>query len=61
MDPVAKIKITQPVVEMDGDEMTRIIWSEIKTKVRNPSRPQQSCPCLVQLMATLVSRSHICI
>ena len=27
---MAKIKVTNPVVEMDGDEMTRIIWKEIK-------------------------------
>jgi len=25
-----KIKVTNPVVEMDGDEMTRIIWKYIK-------------------------------
>ena len=25
-----KIKMTTPIVEMDGDEMTRILWSWIK-------------------------------
>ena len=25
-----KIKVSNPVVEMDGDEMTRIIWKMIK-------------------------------
>jgi isocitrate dehydrogenase len=30
----SKIKVTQPVVDMDGDEMTRIIWQWIKEKVR---------------------------
>ena len=25
-----KIKMTTPLVEMDGDEMTRIIWKMIK-------------------------------
>lgn len=25
-----KIKVTNPIVEMDGDEMTRIIWHLIK-------------------------------
>ena len=25
-----KIKVANPVVEMDGDEMTRIIWKAIK-------------------------------
>ena len=29
-----KIKVTGPVVEMDGDEMTRIIWHIIRDKVR---------------------------
>lgn len=29
-----KIKVKNPVVELDGDEMTRIIWQDIKDKVR---------------------------
>src|SRR3984885_12950383 len=33
---MAKIKVTNPVVEMDGDEMTRIIWQEIKAKFIHP-------------------------
>ena len=28
--PIKKITVTNPVVEMDGDEMTRIIWKQIK-------------------------------
>lgn len=28
-----KIKVKNPIVEMDGDEMTRIIWQEIKDRV----------------------------
>ena len=28
-----KIKVANPVVEMDGDEMTRIMWKQIKEKV----------------------------
>ena len=28
-----KIKMTTPLVEMDGDEMTRILWSMIKEKL----------------------------
>jgi len=28
-----KIKVANPVVDLDGDEMTRIIWDEIKKKV----------------------------
>ena len=27
---MAKIKVKNPVVELDGDEMTRIIWAKIK-------------------------------
>jgi isocitrate dehydrogenase len=33
---MSKIKVKNPVVEMDGDEMTRIIWSEIKNKLIHP-------------------------
>jgi len=28
-----KIKVNNPVVDIDGDEMTRIIWQMIKEKV----------------------------
>ncbi len=31
-----KIKMTTPLVEMDGDEMTRIIWQSIKDELLNP-------------------------
>ena len=33
---MAKIKVLNPVVEMDGDEMTRIIWQFIKDKLILP-------------------------
>jgi isocitrate dehydrogenase len=33
---MAKIKVTNPVVELDGDEMTRIIWKFIKEKLILP-------------------------
>ena len=33
---MAKIKVKNPVVELDGDEMTRIIWSFIKDKLIKP-------------------------
>lgn len=29
----SKIKVTQPVVDLDGDEMTKVIWKWIKDKV----------------------------
>ena len=31
-----KIRVTNPVVELDGDEMTRIIWQDIKDKLVTP-------------------------
>ena len=31
-----KIKMTTPLVEMDGDEMTRILWKMIKDELLNP-------------------------
>ncbi|KAK6204824.1 uncharacterized protein RJT21DRAFT_11403 [Scheffersomyces amazonensis] len=31
-----KIKVKNPIVELDGDEMTRIIWQRIKDKLINP-------------------------
>ena len=33
---MAKIKVENPVVELDGDEMTRIIWKFIKDKLIHP-------------------------
>jgi isocitrate dehydrogenase len=29
MTIMAKIKVAQPVVELDGDEMARIMWSKL--------------------------------
>ena len=31
-----KIKVINPVVELDGDEMTRVIWQFIKEKLILP-------------------------
>ena len=31
-----KIKVKNPIVELDGDEMTRIIWNFIKKKLILP-------------------------
>ena len=33
---MSKIKVKNPVVELDGDEMTRIIWDFIKQKLILP-------------------------
>ena len=35
-DTVHKIKVVNPVVELDGDEMTRIIWAFIKDRLIHP-------------------------
>src|SRR5919106_6600739 len=34
--PMSKIKVANPVVELDGDEMTRVIWQFIKDKLILP-------------------------
>src|ERR671916_381746 len=34
--PMAKIKVNNPVVELDGDEMTRIIWKQIREQLILP-------------------------
>ncbi len=34
--PMSKIKVANPVVDLDGDEMTRIIWKMIKDKLIFP-------------------------
>ena len=33
---MSKIKVKNPIVELDGDEMTRVIWSFIKNKLILP-------------------------
>lgn len=33
---MGKIKVVNPVVELDGDEMTRIIWQFIKDRLIHP-------------------------
>ena len=45
-----KIKVKNPVVELDGDEMTRIIWSFIKQKLILPYLDRKS---------TRLNSSHI--
>ena len=32
-----KIQMTTPLVEMDGDEMTRVLWQQIKTSCSCPT------------------------
>ena len=33
---MSKIKVKNPIVELDGDEMTRVIWEFIKNKLILP-------------------------
>ena len=33
---MSKIQMKTPLVEMDGDEMTRILWAEIKEQLLEP-------------------------
>ena len=33
---MAKIRMTTPLVEMDGDEMTRVLWKMIKDILLEP-------------------------
>ena len=33
---MSKIKVKNPIVELDGDEMTRVIWDFIKSKLILP-------------------------
>ena len=35
-----KIKMTTPLVEMDGDEMTRILWQYIKDVITSICRSE---------------------
>ncbi|MCJ1312160.1 Isocitrate dehydrogenase [NADP], mitochondrial precursor (Oxalosuccinate decarboxylase) [Agyrium rufum] len=36
MATIKKIQVKNPIVELDGDEMTRIIWKDIKDKFIHP-------------------------
>ena len=39
---MAKIQMKTPLVEMDGDEMTRIIWKMIKDELLLPFNDQMT-------------------
>ena len=49
-----RIKVSKPIVEMDGDEMTRVIWKNIKGKVWKFCF---FCCCLLTLFSPL-STAH---
>ena len=40
---MAKIQMKTPLVEMDGDEMTRIIWQDIKDILLTPYIDLKTC------------------
>ena len=46
-----KIKMTTPLVEMDGDEMTRIIWKMIKDELLFP---------FIDLIINLQKSKNVC-
>ena len=46
-----KIKVKNPVVEIDGDEMTRIIWKKIREEVSDHCSSAPRCDS-VSLRAT---------
>ncbi len=50
-----KIKVKNPVVEMDGDEMTRIIWQNIKDKVGGSQHPYSLCS--IEVLIIVVNSS----
>lgn len=46
-----KIKMTTPLVEMDGDEMTRILWKMIKDELLLPFidlKTEDFSPCFIR-------------
>ena len=43
-----KIKMTTPLVEMDGDEMTRILWQMIKDELLLPFIDLKTGPTMVR-------------
>ena len=58
--PAHKIKVKNPVVELDGDEMTRIIWQSIKDKVgrRKKKRLNLRAPGLLSVAVHLPLPRH---
>ena len=55
---MAKIKVTNPVVELDGDEMTRIIWQFIKDKLILPYAMVCCVLWIIPIRAVYVSSHH---
>lgn len=62
---IERIKVKNPVVELDGDEMTRIIWKKIREEVGkvamlsnglelNESLDSSSCPMSMSSSSTMI-------
>ena len=56
---MAKIKVANPVVEMDGDEMTRIIWQYIKDKLIHPYLDIQLLYYDLSVQKREIGRAHV--
>jgi hypothetical protein len=57
MSSLKKLKVANPVVDLDGDEMTRVIWKDIKDKVRSSKARR---PCGLALRACVRWRFPLC-
>ena len=53
--PYGQIKVEEPSVELDGDEMTRIIWQFIKEKLIHPV-PRRQPDCTTTSASSIVTR-----
>lgn len=60
LDATKRIKVDQPVVEMDGDEMTRIIWEFIKEKVHEAPLIIFSCSLFSEHFCVDCGSASVC-
>ncbi len=56
---MAKIKVANPVVELDGDEMTRIIWQFIKEELILPYLDVEPLPYDLSIQSREATRDQI--
>ena len=57
-----KVKVAKPVVDVDGDEMTRVIWAWIKEKVKKTYSYMDfstSCLMLISRLSTMTYQFKI--
>jgi hypothetical protein len=55
---VGKIKVKNPIVEMGGDEMTRIVWKTIRERLILPYRETQAAHALTQARVATEEDHH---